>query len=153
PEPKAERRLHDPLYVAARKHPAKVALIVGDEQLTYAALCDRVQAIASRLESDVGIAPGDPVLFLTTRKIDFIAAFYACAMLGAIGVPVPEGAARDTVLDMADASGAKVLVADGTAVARFSPAIESTGFWDGRAASGASAGIRVVLLDAHRRNV
>jgi long-chain acyl-CoA synthetase len=121
------RLVHELLSAAASLHPDKPAVISGAQELSYKGLCRRAGAIGAAL-AGAGVKAGDPVLILTTTKADFIAAFYGTLELGAVAVPVPEGAARATVTDLAQASGARVIVTDGPILATFSPPLDEKDF-------------------------
>jgi long-chain acyl-CoA synthetase len=120
---------HEMLLARAAIHPQKPAVISGARELSYAALCERVRAIAGALVSGPArTLPGEAVLFLTSAKVDFIAAFYACLAAGAVAVPVPDGAARATLVDLADASGARTIVTDRAILKTFSPPVDEERF-------------------------
>jgi long-chain acyl-CoA synthetase len=118
---------HQMLFAAAALHPNKLAVISGSRELTYAALCERVRTIAATLARGPSHVDRDePVLFLCAAKADFIAVFYACLAAGAVAVPVPDGAARATVVDLADACGARTIVSDRATLATFDPPLDET---------------------------
>ena len=71
---------------AARRADA-VALIVGDESVTYAALWDQARAYAGALR-DRGVGPGVPVAILVPNVADFARVYFAVLALGGIVVPV-----------------------------------------------------------------
>jgi len=120
---------HEMLLATAAAHPQKPAVISGAREISYAELCERVRAIAGALTSGPArTLPGEAVLFLTSAKADFIAAYYACLAAGAVAVPVPDGAARATVIDLADASGARTIIADRTILKSFAPSLEEARF-------------------------
>ena len=120
---------HEMLFAAASLHPDKPAVISAARELSYAALADRVRAITGALTSGAPrLEPGEAVLFLNSAKADFIAAFYACLGAGAVAVPVPDGAARATIIDLADASGARTIITDRAIVQSFSPPLDPTRF-------------------------
>jgi long-chain acyl-CoA synthetase len=120
---------HEMLFAAASIHPGKPAVISASRELSYADLCERVRSLAGALATGAArVEPGEPVLFLSSAKVDFIAAFYACLAAGAVAVPVPDGAARATVIDLADASEARTIVTDRAIVQGFSPPLDPTRF-------------------------
>jgi long-chain acyl-CoA synthetase len=120
---------HDMLLASASLHPHKAAVISGASELSYADLCARMGALASALASGPArVDRGEPVLFLCSHKTDFIAAFYACLAAGAVAVPVPDGAARATIIDLADASGARTIVTDRAILQAFSPPLDAARF-------------------------
>ena len=69
-------------------NPDKVALRLGGSALTYAAFAERIVATARALKSALGIARGDRVAILSLNHPDYLVAFYACARLGAMLVPL-----------------------------------------------------------------
>jgi len=120
---------HEMLFASAALYPNKPAILSAGRELTYAALCERVRAIADALTSGATrVPPGEAVLFLCTAKADFIAAFYACLAVGAVAVPLPDGAARATIIDLADASGARTIVTDRAILQSFSPPLDAARF-------------------------
>jgi long-chain acyl-CoA synthetase len=120
---------HHMLLASASLHPEKAAVISASRELSYAELCDRMRAFAGALASGPArVDRGEAVLVLTSTKADFIAAFYGCLAAGAVAVPVPDGAARATVVDLADASGARTIITDGSILRAFSPALDPARF-------------------------
>ena len=67
--------------------PAATAFHFEGEQLSYAALWQRVRRATAHLHAN-GIKHGDRVAFLGQNHPDFIALLMACARLGAIAVPL-----------------------------------------------------------------
>jgi len=55
---------------------------------TFHEFYDSVCRIASYLQREVGIQPGDRVVLLYPPGVEFIIAFYACLKAGVIAVPV-----------------------------------------------------------------
>lgn len=70
--------------------PARVALIDGDERITYGELRQRVDHFRARLAAR-GVAEGDPIIILAGNEPDFATALLAITGLGAIAVPVHPG--------------------------------------------------------------
>lgn len=87
------------------------AIIDGERTLTYAELGEAVKSLAAFLAAR-GVVEGDKVAILLPNSVEFAAAFYASASLGAVAVPVnnlcKEGEIRFYVTD----SGARVLLTD-----------------------------------------
>jgi long-chain acyl-CoA synthetase len=120
---------HEMLLASASLYPNQPAIVSGTREITYTALVDRVRAIAGELvRGPAHVDRGEPVLFLCSTKADFIAAFYACLAAGAVAVPVPDGAARATVVDLADAAGARTIVTDRAMLASFTPPLDPARF-------------------------
>lgn len=72
---------------AARRHPAKTALVCGDERLSYAAVARRVGGAADGLR-EAGVAAGDRVLLFLDNGLEFAVLLHAVLALGAVAVPV-----------------------------------------------------------------
>ena len=70
--------------------PEKVALIDSETgaRLTYRALNQRARALATRLAQRYGIHQGERVAVLALNSPEYLDAFFACALLGAILVPL-----------------------------------------------------------------
>ncbi|MET0593608.1 MAG: AMP-binding protein, partial [Polyangiaceae bacterium] len=120
---------HEMLLASASLHPNKPAVLSGTRELTYAALSERIRSIANVLaRGPAHVDRGEPVLFLCSAKADFIAVFYACLVAGAVAVPVPDGAARATVVDLADSSGARTIVTDRAMLGGFTPPLDDARF-------------------------
>lgn len=75
------------LAESARRTPDRTALIVGDEETSYAELWLGTRAYAGALRAR-GIGPGDAVAVLIPNVPDFARVYYAILSLGAIVVPV-----------------------------------------------------------------
>jgi len=70
--------------------PDKIGLIDGENgtRFNYRALNLRARALAVRLAQRYGIAQGDRVAVLALNSPEYLDAFFACALLGAILVPL-----------------------------------------------------------------
>ena len=67
--------------------PDKVALISGDERLSYGDLLLRVRTLAHALTHD-GVGTGDRVLIFLDNRVEFAIALYGVLAAGAVIVPV-----------------------------------------------------------------
>lgn len=74
----------------AQLTPEKIGLIDNETQarLTYRTLNTRAQALAALLQSSYGVQQGDRVAILAGNSPEYLDAFFACALLGAILVPL-----------------------------------------------------------------
>ncbi len=79
----AATRIHDLLASHAAAIPDAEAAVDGDTRLSYAALSDRVDAIARALIA-AGVAPGDRVATLTPPALEFWLTYLATVSIGAI---------------------------------------------------------------------
>jgi len=69
----------------ARRAPDKLALVHGDERLTYAALLARCQDRAAGFAA-VGLRPGELVLVQLPNTVEFVVSYLALTMIGVIPV-------------------------------------------------------------------
>jgi fatty-acyl-CoA synthase len=67
--------------------PGKIAIRFGGQDLTYAALAERVAQACGRLRA-LGVGPGDVVAFLGLNNPEMLALLFACARLRAILLPL-----------------------------------------------------------------
>jgi long-chain acyl-CoA synthetase len=75
------------LAETAARRPDKIALIVGEQSISYATLWEETLAYAGALR-DRGVGRGDPVAILIPNVPDFPRVYYAILALGGIVVPV-----------------------------------------------------------------
>ncbi|MCD2193963.1 long-chain fatty acid--CoA ligase [Actinomycetospora endophytica] len=93
----------------ARTTPERTALAHGGRRLTYAALDDRVRALAAGL-AGLGVARGDRVAYLGPNHPAFVETLFATTALGAVFVPLNARLApEEHAFALAD-TGARVLV-------------------------------------------
>ncbi|MDD0814033.1 long-chain-fatty-acid--CoA ligase [Curvibacter sp. HBC28] len=76
------------LAVAAQRYPDKPALHFCGQSLSYAALQQRVEALAAWLQRRLGVRPGDRVLLMSQNCPQYVLGFHALLRLGAVVVPV-----------------------------------------------------------------
>ncbi|HEV2641135.1 MAG TPA: condensation domain-containing protein, partial [Candidatus Elarobacter sp.] len=131
----SERGIHELFEEQAAKTPAAIAVVHGDERLTYRELNERANKLARRLR-DTGVLPGSRVAISLARSIHLVVAQLAVLKCGAIYVPLDESApaARQTFI-MEDCRVATVL----TDTARTVPAVAGVQQID----------LDAVSLDAH----
>ncbi|BDZ42211.1 hypothetical protein GCM10025865_15100 [Paraoerskovia sediminicola] len=75
------------LAESATNHADSVALVMGDQEITYATLWEETKAYAGALRAR-GIGPGDAVAVLLPNVPDFARCYYGILALGATVVPV-----------------------------------------------------------------
>jgi len=75
------------LPTAAQRWPDRVALVVGDERLTFAQLLARVEAVAAGF-ADRGVGPGNRVVVQLPNCVELVVVILAAWHLGAVAVPV-----------------------------------------------------------------
>src|SRR5580704_5092262 len=71
----------------AKRYPDKVALSLGESELTYAALDAASNRLANTLIAR-GVAPGDRVALLAFNRLDYAVVTQGVAKCGAILVPM-----------------------------------------------------------------
>jgi acyl-CoA synthetase (AMP-forming)/AMP-acid ligase II len=103
--------LSDVIAHHADRHPERVALSMGEEEVTYPELLARVQRCAGALR-DLGTERGDVVGVLLHNCLDLVELLGACAHLGAIFMPLNWRLAGPELAYIADHAGAKVLVSE-----------------------------------------
>lgn len=66
-----------------RRGPGRPAVQTRDASLSYADLCDRARRLSAVLEAR-GIGPGDRIAILSENRAEYLEAYFAAAMTGAI---------------------------------------------------------------------
>jgi 3-hydroxybenzoate/4-hydroxybenzoate---CoA ligase len=103
---------------ALAKHGARVALLCGDEAVTYHQLAERVRRSAAAFDA-AGIRPGDRVLLLMRDTPEFAAAWLGAVRAGAVVVSLNSRLTDAEYRHIRAESAARVLlVEDGIASAR-----------------------------------
>lgn len=102
------------IMAQAARTPHAAALIApgGAAPLTYAALAERILALANLLREH-GVGVGDHVGVLLERGPDMVVAVLAAMHAGAAYVPIDPGYPAERVRHLLDDSAAKVVLADG----------------------------------------
>jgi bile acid-coenzyme A ligase len=83
---------------------SSAAVVCGDESVTYAELCDRIDDLALVLR-DLGVTPGRMVTIAVPNSVDWFVAFGACWRLGATPQPVSSRLPQreiDAIVELAD---------------------------------------------------
>lgn len=80
--------LTDYLELHATECPDRLAIICGDEQISYAQLRQRVWAEADRLQCEHHVQAGDLFQLKASQSADYLVSFLAIHKVGAICVPV-----------------------------------------------------------------
>lgn len=80
------RTVIEALRERAARHPERLALVVGDHRVSFGELWGHVNAAAGYL-SDCGVRPGVRVALAAPSAPDFVYAYFATHLLGAIAVP------------------------------------------------------------------
>lgn len=80
-------RMETVLRAQAVRYPDKIALICGDERITYHDLVQRIARVASGLK-ERGLGAGDRIVLFLNNGVEIVELFYAAFSLGIIVVPV-----------------------------------------------------------------
>ena len=81
------RSVHEMLVNAVARRPQGVALICGEEKLSYAALEALVGQAAGGLRA-LGVEKGDRVAMVLGNSVEFVVVLFAVARLGAVSTPL-----------------------------------------------------------------
>ena len=93
---------------SARRAPDRIAVVHGERRLTYAELLAAARVLAARL-AGIGLRPRERVLVQLPNTIDFVVAYLALNVLGAIPVMALRAHRHAEVRHFLRASGADLL--------------------------------------------
>lgn len=96
---------------AAAERPDAEALVVGPLRMTWRQLHDRCLSFARGLMAR-SVKPGDRVALLLSNGAEFVIAFFSCARIGAIIVPINTREQSEGIAYFLDHSGAAVVIHD-----------------------------------------
>ncbi|MCP3145384.1 non-ribosomal peptide synthetase, partial [Pyxidicoccus xibeiensis] len=105
----SDTSLADLFTQQVRSTPDAVALVFGDEQLTYAQLDTRANQLANYLHS-VGVQAGSRVAVRLERSVDLVVGLLAILKAGAAYVPLDKGWPTERVTFVLQQSAAGVLL-------------------------------------------
>lgn len=105
-----ERRLHPLFATQAAATPDALAVVCGEESLSYAALDAAANRLAQRLVK-LGVRPGDCVAVQLDRSVELIVAIFGILKAGSAYVPVDVRWPVARQASMISACGARVVVA------------------------------------------
>jgi amino acid adenylation domain-containing protein len=108
--PRADVCLHELFEAQAAKQPGAVALVAGDEQLTYAELDARANQLARRL-LEHEVAPESLVAICLERSAEMVVALLAVLKAGAAYLPLDPAYPSVRLAYMLEDSAAPVLIA------------------------------------------
>jgi acyl-CoA synthetase (AMP-forming)/AMP-acid ligase II len=97
------------LSLPASIAPDQDIMVCGDRRQTYQDILVRVQRLASALGA-LGISKGERVAILDTNSPQYVEAYFATSMLGAIFVPLNYRAKADELEHLVTAAGARILI-------------------------------------------
>lgn len=105
----------------ARAHPDKLAVLGSERAATYEQLEGEMNRVARALR-EAGCAVGERVLIVLPDSIEFIAAFFGAAKIGAVAVPVNSFARESDYRHYVNDSGARFAIVHAEAYADLSAA-------------------------------
>lgn len=76
------------IYQNSINQPDHIALISGDEQVTYAQLWERCLLAATNVKRKYGLKQGDRIILAASANIDFIYAYFGIHIAGGVCVPI-----------------------------------------------------------------
>ena len=114
-----DRCIHELIVDQATRTPDVVAVVVGDQKLSYRDLLDRSQQIAARL-TEAGAGPGVVVAICVDRSIQLVPALLGVLLSGAAYLPLDPNQPESRSLFMIADAGATVLLTD--SIHRLQPA-------------------------------
>jgi benzoate-CoA ligase family protein len=103
----------------AQAHPDRLAILGVEQRCTYAGIRSGVNRVAQALR-DSGCRPGDRVLLVLPDSLEFIAAFFAAAKIGAVAVPVNSMARSSDYRHFLSDSGARMALVHASILPEFS---------------------------------
>src|SRR5262245_52128119 len=117
----------------ARVTPDHLAVVYGDQRVSYAALADRIGQVAALLIKK-GIGPGDVVAVFMKNSAAFLEIAFAVSHVGAVFLPINFRLAAEEARHIMENAGGKLLLAD----AEFAAATANLG--------------HVIMVDAHAQH-
>jgi amino acid adenylation domain-containing protein len=106
-----DRCIHELIVDRATRSPDKVAVVVGDQKLSYRDLLGRSQQIAARL-TEAGAGPGVVVAICVDRSIQLVPALLGVLLSGGAYLPLDPNQPESRSLFMTADAGATVLLTD-----------------------------------------
>ncbi|RYD67491.1 MAG: long-chain fatty acid--CoA ligase, partial [Sphingomonadales bacterium] len=100
----------------ARDQADKLAVVHGDDALSYAELDARMDAIAAALQRD-GLVRGQAVAIVGAMGVDYAAIFLGAIRAGGAPAPIAPSSTGDQIAAMIGDSGAGVVFLDADAAA------------------------------------
>lgn len=108
-------RMETVLRAQAVRYPEKMALVCGDERITYRDLDQRIVRVASGLK-EKGLGAGDRVVLFLNNGVEIVELFYAAFALGAIVVPVTTRLTTHELLHICSDSQPSVIAFEGSGI-------------------------------------
>ena len=80
--------IEEHIFQNSINQPNHIALIAGDEKVTYAQLWERCLLAATNVKRKYGLKQGDRIILSASANIDFIYAYFGIHMAGGVCVPI-----------------------------------------------------------------
>lgn len=96
------------LTISSAVVPDREALVCGETRVTYQELASRVNRLANALQG-LGVGRGTAVAVMAVNSPQYVEAYYACAKLGAVFVPLNYRAKREELDYMVNNSETQVM--------------------------------------------
>ena len=106
----------------AEAHPERIAILGEPRAVCYGELRELANRVGNALLAD-GCARGDRVLIVLRDSVEFMAAFFGAAKIGAIPVPVNSFARAGDYSFYVSDCGASIAIVDDGALGEFAPAV------------------------------
>ncbi|MBC7519910.1 MAG: acyl--CoA ligase [Sandarakinorhabdus sp.] len=109
----------------AAQRPGAIAVICGDQRISYAGLAARADAVAATLAS-LGTGPGDSVAAIAASSVDYAVLWVAVLRLRAVIAPLAPSSTPEQIAAMVGDSGAKLVFVDAAARRDFGAVLSNT---------------------------
>ncbi|XME01086.1 class I adenylate-forming enzyme family protein [Lachnospiraceae bacterium C1.1] len=96
-------------YSKDESHSNKLAVADSKKSLSYSELWSDISGFSDHLSS-LGLSKGDFCLLHCSQNVEYITALFALQLLGAIPVPVEDGAGAERIDEMLNDTGAKFFI-------------------------------------------
>nr|WP_179791776.1 AMP-binding protein [Actinopolymorpha rutila] len=108
---------------AAQDAPDHLAVVAGDDRLTWAELDRAVDAVAAAW-SGAGLVTGFRVALAMSNSLEFVTAYFGALRAGLVAVPLNPASTAQEIGSMLGAVNARVVLADDTSVAAVRAAVD-----------------------------
>src|SRR5690606_18796122 len=95
----------------AAAQPERLALVLGDQQLRFAALNAQIDRAACAFQRQ-GLQPGDVVAICATSSVPYVVAYFGALRAGVVVAPLAPSSTAAHLTAMLENSGAKVVLRD-----------------------------------------
>lgn len=101
----------DGIRAAASRAPGKVALVVGEQTMTFASLLTRIDRVSNAVHSGLGVAPGQRIGIVSANRIEYVEVVCGASSAGvAVTTIGPAATAREIAFIAEDADVQAIFV-------------------------------------------